>query len=39
QFNVVGTSPLFGVAYSIPLDRAFVASGSDLEEFIVIAPQ
>ncbi|MDQ3076040.1 MAG: hypothetical protein M3Q34_02840 [bacterium] len=39
QFNVAGTSPLLGMAYDQALDRAFGVSTSDVEEFIVFAPQ
>ncbi len=38
SFNVTGSSGLSGIAYSATLDRAFGASVSNSEEFIVFAP-
>lgn len=39
QFNIAGSNPLLGVAYSPTLDRAFGAGSSNTEEFAVFAPQ
>lgn len=39
QLNTVGNNALLGAAYDTILDRAFMASVSDGQEFVVIAPQ
>jgi Tfp pilus assembly protein PilV len=38
QQNITGTSPILGIAYDLTLDRAFLVSSSNTQEFIVIGP-